>query len=129
MNLRTIDGSVSCIPLGLHIDPVEPEWVLADDAIDACVAGGARTLDRPGAPVAHCFEKRDNKVLEAHGRQTEGLLEDLSFNGGTVLVHGSVNKVLRRGRLTAIAHLDGRRVRGLLGSGAFPKLSVGGIVA
>lgn len=47
------------------------------------------------APIAHCFEKRDHQVFEACWRQTEGLLEDLAFNGGAVFGQGSIDEVLR----------------------------------
>ena len=50
MNPRTIDGAVSRISLGLHIDSVESEWVLADDAIDACVTGALVRWIDPARP-------------------------------------------------------------------------------
>ena len=50
MNPRTIDGAVSRISLGLHIDSVESECVLADDAIDACVTGALVRWIDPARP-------------------------------------------------------------------------------
>jgi hypothetical protein len=39
------------IPLRLNVDPVEPELVLLDDAVEPFVARAAKVLGRPAAPA------------------------------------------------------------------------------
>ena len=59
--------------LGLHIDDVESEFVLLDDAVHAAVAYPAERLAHldPSAAVAHAHEKVDDQAFEES--RTEGM--------------------------------------------------------
>src|SRR5262245_58606423 len=53
-------------PLGLQVDDVQPQPVLADHAVDAPVSGLANGLSsiRPRATIAHLQQQFDDHLLE-----------------------------------------------------------------
>ena len=54
------------------VDPVEPERVLADDAIHASDPRGAGALHRTRPPITHPLQQRDQQALELDRRQDKG---------------------------------------------------------
>ena len=54
LDFRAADRVRGRVPLGLHVDLVQAERVLADHAVQAVIAGSAQVLGRPGrTPVSH----------------------------------------------------------------------------
>ncbi|COW35676.1 Uncharacterised protein [Mycobacterium tuberculosis] len=94
MDLRPANRLVDGVSLGLHVDAVQPERVLADDSVDASVTGGTRPFHRAGSPVTHRLQKSDNQIFKPGGRQRECLLQDLPLDGCPVLRKRSVDEIL-----------------------------------
>ena len=64
LDLRTSYGALP--PLGLKVHDVEPEAVLANDAVDSFITGLPDGLTRvaAGAPVTHLEQQLDDEALE-----------------------------------------------------------------
>ncbi len=65
LDVGTAHSVVSSVALGLHIDPIQAENVLADDAVNPAVTGTAPMLSRTSPPaVAHRCEQIEHELLQ-----------------------------------------------------------------
>ncbi len=87
-----------CVAFGLNVNPVEPEGVLVDHAIDAVVAAAAnRAACIDGGPAkAHAKQQIHNKTLEKVRRCSANAVEKLLGKRCIDLPVGYTHYLVRR---------------------------------
>src|SRR5690606_22697409 len=75
------DAVTLCVPFRLHINDVEAERILLDDAVNPAVAGMADSASHllTAAAIAHRDEQIDDQCFEECGRQFADALEQVGL--------------------------------------------------